>query len=302
MAGEPFTATQILWINFLVDAPLGVALGFDKETPGLMQRRPRPRNASILTRQMLTTVGLTGFFMAALPALAPAVRRRPLRRGRRRHDHGHDRLRRLPHRERVREPQPHRQRHHGGHVQQQADELHRAVRDRAHHPGGRLRPAEPLARHRGDDVEPVGTVAGSGRHPVRAVGGRQGHRRVVEKKGRRGSARRRPRPPPRLRRQTPRTRRGPTIAAGAGGGVCGLPAPPPASRPPRRAARPGPGPSRLPGPRRLRRPAPGARAAATAAPRAPTAGTGRPARRTSPAGRAPARPPRPPRPPRRARC
>ncbi len=65
MAGEPFTATQILWINFLVDAPLGVALGFDKETPGLMQRRPRPRNASILTRQMLTTVGLTGFFMAA---------------------------------------------------------------------------------------------------------------------------------------------------------------------------------------------------------------------------------------------
>ncbi len=65
MAGEPFTATQILWINFLVDAPLGVALGFDKETPGLMLRRPRPRNASILTRQMLTTVGLTGLFMAA---------------------------------------------------------------------------------------------------------------------------------------------------------------------------------------------------------------------------------------------
>ena len=64
MAGEPFTATQILWINFLVDAPLGVALGFDKETPGLMLRKPRSRNASILTRQMLTTVGLTGLFMA----------------------------------------------------------------------------------------------------------------------------------------------------------------------------------------------------------------------------------------------
>jgi Ca2+-transporting ATPase len=64
MAGEPFTPGQILWINFLVDAPLGVALGFDKETPGLMKRRPRPRNASILTRQMLTMVGLTGLFMA----------------------------------------------------------------------------------------------------------------------------------------------------------------------------------------------------------------------------------------------
>ncbi len=64
LAGEPFTATQILWINFLVDAPIGVALGFDLETPGLMSRLPRPRNASILTRSMLTTVGLVGIFMA----------------------------------------------------------------------------------------------------------------------------------------------------------------------------------------------------------------------------------------------
>ena len=62
-AGEPFTATQILWINFLVDAPLGVALGFDLETPGLMLRLPRPRNASILTRPMLTTTFGVGFFM-----------------------------------------------------------------------------------------------------------------------------------------------------------------------------------------------------------------------------------------------
>ncbi len=65
LAGEPFTATQILWINFLVDAPLGVALGFDLETPGLMRRLPRPRKASILTRELLTTVGLVGVFMAA---------------------------------------------------------------------------------------------------------------------------------------------------------------------------------------------------------------------------------------------
>ena len=42
-AGQPFTPAQILWINFLVNAPFGVALGFDKETPGLMRRRPRPR-------------------------------------------------------------------------------------------------------------------------------------------------------------------------------------------------------------------------------------------------------------------
>ena len=64
-AGEPFTATQVLWIHFLVNAPFGIALGFDQETPGLMLRKPRPRSASILTRSMLTTVFLTGIFMAA---------------------------------------------------------------------------------------------------------------------------------------------------------------------------------------------------------------------------------------------
>ena len=48
-AGQPFTPAQILWINFLVNAPFGVALGFDQETPGLMDRQPRPRGDSILT-------------------------------------------------------------------------------------------------------------------------------------------------------------------------------------------------------------------------------------------------------------
>ena len=46
-AGQPFTPSQILWINFLIDMPLGIALGFDLETPGLMKRLPRPRNKSI---------------------------------------------------------------------------------------------------------------------------------------------------------------------------------------------------------------------------------------------------------------
>ena len=36
-AGQPFSASQILYINFLVNAPLGIALGMDKETPGLME-------------------------------------------------------------------------------------------------------------------------------------------------------------------------------------------------------------------------------------------------------------------------
>ena len=63
-AGEPFTAPQVLWIHFLISAPFGVALGFDEETAGLMQLRPRARGESILTRPVLLTAGLVGLFIA----------------------------------------------------------------------------------------------------------------------------------------------------------------------------------------------------------------------------------------------
>jgi Ca2+-transporting ATPase len=58
--GEPFNPAQVLWIHFIVNAPFGFALGFDRETPGLMARRPRPRGESVLTRPVLVTVGLAG--------------------------------------------------------------------------------------------------------------------------------------------------------------------------------------------------------------------------------------------------
>jgi Ca2+-transporting ATPase len=59
-AGEPFTPPQVLWIHFFVNAPFGFALGFDKESTGLMQRRPRPRGESVLTPAVMITVGLAG--------------------------------------------------------------------------------------------------------------------------------------------------------------------------------------------------------------------------------------------------
>jgi P-type Ca2+ transporter type 2C len=59
-AGEPFTPPQVLWIHFVVNAPFGFALGFDKESPGLMGRRPRPRGESVLTTPVIVTVGLAG--------------------------------------------------------------------------------------------------------------------------------------------------------------------------------------------------------------------------------------------------
>ena len=63
-AGQPFSAVQILWINFVITAPVGIALGLDKETPGLMKRKPRPRAASIMSRPVIVTVGLAGLFMS----------------------------------------------------------------------------------------------------------------------------------------------------------------------------------------------------------------------------------------------
>jgi magnesium-transporting ATPase (P-type) len=42
-SGEPFSSPQVLWIHFFVNAPFGFALGFDRESPGLMARIPRPR-------------------------------------------------------------------------------------------------------------------------------------------------------------------------------------------------------------------------------------------------------------------
>ena len=59
-AGEPFTPAQVLWIHFFVNAPFGFALGFDRETPGLMGLRPRPRGASVLSTGVVTTVSLAG--------------------------------------------------------------------------------------------------------------------------------------------------------------------------------------------------------------------------------------------------
>jgi Ca2+-transporting ATPase len=59
-AGAPFNPAQVLWIHFFVNAAFGFALGFDLETPGLMDRVPKPRGESVLTPRMMVTVGSAG--------------------------------------------------------------------------------------------------------------------------------------------------------------------------------------------------------------------------------------------------
>ncbi|MCB9122171.1 MAG: cation-translocating P-type ATPase [Caldilinea sp.] len=64
--GIPFLPGQILWINFLVDAPPGAALGMDKPSAGLMARKPRPASASIIDRKLAVWLGLGGITMAVV--------------------------------------------------------------------------------------------------------------------------------------------------------------------------------------------------------------------------------------------
>jgi P-type Ca2+ transporter type 2C len=49
--GIPFTPLAVLWINFAVQVPLALALGFDRPVEGLMDKPPRPLAEPVLSRQ-----------------------------------------------------------------------------------------------------------------------------------------------------------------------------------------------------------------------------------------------------------
>ncbi len=54
----------------IVSAVFGFALGFDLETPGLMDRVPKPRGESVLTPRMMVTVGAAGLMITVgLPTM-----------------------------------------------------------------------------------------------------------------------------------------------------------------------------------------------------------------------------------------
>jgi Ca2+-transporting ATPase len=61
--GVPLTPLQILWINFVIDVPIAVALGFDQPTGGLMDRRPRPVGTPVLSRANWVRLCIQGLVM-----------------------------------------------------------------------------------------------------------------------------------------------------------------------------------------------------------------------------------------------
>jgi Ca2+-transporting ATPase len=71
--GIPFAPLQILWINFAVQVPVAIALGFDKPAPDLMQRKPRPLNQPILSRSQWLRIIFIGLLMTMFTLYVEAV-------------------------------------------------------------------------------------------------------------------------------------------------------------------------------------------------------------------------------------
>ena len=62
--GVPFQALTVLFINFAVQVPIAIALGFDKPSEGLMERKPRPLTQPVLTTWQWVRIAFIGLLMA----------------------------------------------------------------------------------------------------------------------------------------------------------------------------------------------------------------------------------------------
>ena len=59
----PLTAGQILWVNMVTSTTLDIALAFEPEEPGLMQRAPRPPHEPLITRLLLMRIAYVTLLM-----------------------------------------------------------------------------------------------------------------------------------------------------------------------------------------------------------------------------------------------
>jgi len=61
--GMPFTTLQLLWVNIIMDGPPALSLGLEPPREHLLNKSPIPRNASIVTKDMLTRIISNGLFI-----------------------------------------------------------------------------------------------------------------------------------------------------------------------------------------------------------------------------------------------
>lgn len=66
----PFEPVHLLFINLLTDSLPAIALGLEPHSKDVMSEKPRPMNESILTKKFLTYVGIEGFVIACVTAIA----------------------------------------------------------------------------------------------------------------------------------------------------------------------------------------------------------------------------------------
>ena len=72
LGGVPFATVVVLWINFLVQMPPAIALGFDKPSPGLMDRKPRPMAQPVLSSSQWVRLVFTGLLIAVITLVVEA--------------------------------------------------------------------------------------------------------------------------------------------------------------------------------------------------------------------------------------
>ncbi|KKO04630.1 hypothetical protein LCGC14_0084580 [marine sediment metagenome] len=60
----PVSPVQILWINMVTAVALGLTLSFEPAEPSVMERRPRPSNASLLDMEMVWRIVLVSILFA----------------------------------------------------------------------------------------------------------------------------------------------------------------------------------------------------------------------------------------------
>ena len=73
LGGAPFTPFVVLWINFLVQIPVALALGFDDPPPNLMEHKPRPLKQPILTTAQWIRIAFIGLLMSIATIYLEAV-------------------------------------------------------------------------------------------------------------------------------------------------------------------------------------------------------------------------------------
>lgn len=62
----PFTTIHLLWINLIMDGPPALVLGLEPIRESVMKRKPTSRNASIINKFMILTIGLNSMYIAII--------------------------------------------------------------------------------------------------------------------------------------------------------------------------------------------------------------------------------------------